>query len=189
MILKRLCFASITFTFFSCSRADKISITKVGELNFRRSYASFMNSFEKPNDTTYVNYVLDSLEKEKPTILSPLNELQKKLKSTLTKAGLVKGDSLLLDKVYAITSTDTIRLKSETGNDFKITTGFDTILLKQMLFIIGKDKYEKIDLEASNPVTLHIMNLFNGAYQDIIILSEWYIMNGDMYDISVYHVN
>jgi hypothetical protein len=186
MVVFRPFYISFLFAFFGCSQNETMSVKKVGEIRYRRSYASLMNQAGMETDTSNLNRSLDSISLEDPTL--DILGVDKDLIRKLEKIGLILKDTLLLDKVYEIPVTDTVKIKYTTGGFFTVTTAYDTLLGKNVLIISGNQGNEKIPLESSNPISLREVNLPGSIYKEMIILEEYYFMNGDMYNPEIFQV-
>jgi hypothetical protein len=104
----------------------------------------------------------------------------------LNKAGLMKADSLLLDKFKHITDTT---LKSRSGIALHLTTTNQTNSLQYTVKLLGGTDSSKFHLvDDVMDVKMTFSDLITGDFPEVIILRNYYIMNGDNYYINIYQI-
>jgi hypothetical protein len=157
----------------------KISIEKVGKLNFRKSYSGSNPDTEESNSWGYNNY---------DTLL--LRKFQ--------KLGLIDDAyNLILNKFWSFKKADLDSLSTE----FEIIDSLQRKLFCKLIWKEGPAKSRLIisDSKFSNSIGIEgsyymegikfmLLDIIPGGYKEIVILNEWYISNGDNSDIIIYEV-
>lgn len=161
--------------FSACKHSpNPITINSIDSLSFRRSYDGFENW---PEDRK------DFLENRDPngTIGSKL-----KTKIKLSKNGLIHNDSL---KLSYFKNLDSFVLKSNKGDSIKVFSNYMEGFSKYEIFVTDGSDTSKIQLSVDNPeIKFALIDFIPGNFPEIIILRNYYIMNGDNYDINIYQV-
>ena len=162
------------------------SVYKVGELRFRRSYAD--NQFRDMPEKEY-----DSIQKSNPRSYenSGTNFLKK-----FREFDLVNKDYELLRHKF----------KSNKTKDFELTANGkervvckivrpENINTKDLYYLVlsADSRSIKTTLEGhygilNEDIKYLIYDIIPGGYKEIIILYEYYIMNGDNSDVFIYEV-
>lgn len=111
------------------------------------------------------------------------------MKKRFAERGLVKDDQLLLSKFrfnpsadFQLTSPlkDTLSVKiTPTAEDFSLYT----------ISVTGKGRTARVDIpEYMQELKFTLPDMVPGGYKEIVILNEYYIMNGDNFDLLVYEI-
>lgn len=162
---------------------NKISINIVGELRFRRSYAN--SQFREISDKE-----IDSIGKSNPWIYAqPDTTLLKKLQ----EFGVVNNDCELLR----------FKFRSNQNKNFELNEKGKKPLSCSLIRLSNSDKYEliiqiddqvaKLQIEGgygllNEDIKYLLFDVIPGGYKEIIVLHEYYIMNGDNSDIYIYEI-
>jgi len=166
----------------------KISINKIGELQFRRSYAN--NQLMKMSDAEY-----EKIRRSNPW---GYDNHDTSLLKKFQKFGLVNKKYNLLLRNF----------KSQSKINFEHFTAefglWDSIQNKLVFrFIRNKDdsKYKlwitdnsinseiQIDGFYLEGLKFMVLDIVPGGYSEIVILNNYYIMNGDNSDIYIYEIS
>lgn len=151
----------------------------IGQVSFRRTYAGLENLSDVE---------LDSVEKTNPSFMYPTHTSEDTMLEILTKLGVVDKNDLLLDKI-SLRLRDTIlisdkNLQSDTAfinyNKNK-EAGTASIQIKN-----GKYVYS---IPIKDEVFSHTFSLFklNDTGKTLFaFINQYYIMNGDNYEVSIY---
>lgn len=151
----------------------------IGQVSFRRTYAGLENLSDVE---------LDSVEKANPSFMYPTHTSEDTMLEILTKLGVVDKNDLLLDKI-SLRLSDTIlisdkNLQSDTAfinyNKNK-EVGTASIQIKN-----GK-YFDSIPIK--DEVFSHTFSLFklNDTGKTLFaFINQYYIMNGDNYEVSIY---
>jgi hypothetical protein len=167
-----------------CSE-KKFSIQKVGELRCRRSYAAIR--FRDVPDKE-----LDSIENSNPSCYSDHDTI---LITKLQKFGL-------LDKEYGLTR---VMFKPSESKNFELAWGDRKIICQiarpadtkkydvyNLVAIIG-NKRSEIEIEGyytalNEDIKYLLLDIIPGGFKEIVVLNEYYIMNGDNSDLFIYEI-
>lgn len=169
-----------------CTKSKKnISITKVGELAFRRFYAGIQ--FNDMSDD-----ILDSIKNGNPSGFNQDTFLLKQLQGL----GLLNNQFDLLRPMFKIISTLQFELYNDKGE--KLTGEFKRPLKPNgsdlyNLIVTGEKQSFDLELEGhygmlNDDIKYLLLDVFPGGYKEIVILNEYYIMNGDNSDVYVYEI-
>jgi len=170
----RYLFSIILLSLFACTKVDKIAIVKIGDISFRRSYANHENMTKMQND---------SIELLNPELINSSN-LQ--LNSNLEKLGIVKNKRLELNNLKwnfsQITSKDL-------DSNFKFCrVYYDDKKACQVLEVKVNKGNLSFDLANENPVQFYSVDILKGGYKEIVVKEDYYIMNGDNYDLQIFQI-
>ncbi|MBI5857767.1 MAG: hypothetical protein HZB42_08950 [Sphingobacteriales bacterium] len=171
----------------SCTdkKSDNLSIQKVGELLFRRSYAAiqFRDVPEKE---------LDSIENSNPgTYANSDTVLLKKLQ----EFGLVDEKYGLIISMFHSNGTKSFELNSDEKKircRIERPADQDKYDLYNLVAVNG-NKRSKIEIEGhygvlNGDIKYLLFDIIPGGYKEIVILNEYYIMNGDNSDLYIYEI-
>jgi hypothetical protein len=162
----------------------KISIRFVDELDFRKSYADaqFMN-----NEKEIARYYEDQ-KKSNPLLVLGYGQ-NETLRKRFEELGIVKNEELLLHK-----------FKYHKRNNFQYTS-----VSKKKLNIRFRRTLEKIyetnlfvatDHDSSE-IAVHgflqnfkyaFLDIIPGGNKELVVMNEYYIMNGDNFDLTIYEI-
>ncbi|MFT3844516.1 MAG: hypothetical protein QM725_05655 [Lacibacter sp.] len=165
---------------FGCTSEERKQDYKYrGQVSFRRSYAGHENLSDKE---------LDSLRNANPLFMEQSNASEDTLLAILVKSGMVKENELLLDKISSELK-DTIFISSE-------KSGIDTAYISYnqtkesgmaVIHIRNGKLFDTIPI--SDEVFSHTFSLARLNYNTrlmFVFVNQYYIMNGDNYEVSVY---
>jgi len=159
------------------SRIDSLDV-----ISFRRSYVDHQNLTKKE---------LDKLYKSNPDLESYDEYKQKaKLFNELKKLKILEGDNdnlmLILKRFEDVYSKDVKYLDSEKQISFNYTSYFkksNSINIEIMKNNVLIEK--RIDFERENFVGIILEDVDNDGIKEILILLNYYIMNGDNYILMI----
>ena len=176
--------------FFSCKNEtkteNKISVSRiqsVAEISFRRSYVDHQNLSKE---------ALRELYKSNPSLenYDEFNQNQKLFKE-LEKLKILKGDKnnqmLLLKRFEDIYSKDVKYLDPQKKisfnylSDFSKSNSIDIKILKN-----NEVTEKKIDFGSDNFLGMILEDIDNDGIKEILILLNFYVMNGDNYILKIY---
>ncbi len=169
----------------------KLKIIKSGEFGFRRSYAAIQ--FRDVSDSE-----LDSIEKSNPWPIDfeNLNKTDSLLRLQLRSKGLLDSSYHLIRGKFPETVPLQFTLTDQKKKELQIsitdrTPGEITNLYN--LVLNYKKQKTVYELEAryggtNRDISYMIADLIPGGYPEIVVLNEYYIMNGDNSDIYIYEV-
>ncbi|RYZ26406.1 MAG: hypothetical protein EOO10_15630 [Chitinophagaceae bacterium] len=153
---------------------SNLSLLIVDSVRFRRSYADHLQWTAE--EEAYRSTCHPNLDETIDTALL----------KRLNKADLMKADSLLLDKFRHVTDTT---LKSRSGTTLRLTTTSQTNPLRYTVKLLGGTDSAKLHLvDDIMDVRLAFSDLIAGDFPEVIILRNYYIMNGDNYYINIYQI-
>lgn len=169
-----------------CSEKNKLSINKAGELQFRRSYAAIQ--FRDMSDQE-----LDSIEKSNPEPAAYTSKDTALLKR-FHEIGLV-DNKYALKRVMFVNGYKTFQL---TSSDNKISCHIvrpadstDSGLYD--LIVRNGNQRSIIRIEGhyggtNEDIKYLLLDIITGGFKEIVILEEYYIMNGDNSDLYIYEI-
>lgn len=150
-----------------------LKIEEICTLNFRRTYAGHENLSEKQLDKLYKENPR-LLTNDNPTILTKLNQLNLLENNDLicsmfenrnfTKEYLDNGQKLEVILKNETTTSGQIHLTAKKSNETATKT---------------------IDLEGARLIGAVLKDIDNDNVKEILMLSNYYVMNGDNYDLRI----
>lgn len=161
------------------SEGSKQQYKYLGEVSFRRTYAVSDNVSDA---------VMDSIGKSNPTFMNPASKEQVAMLSVLTKFQMADKSKLLLDRIsqnlkdtiyFAGNSSQTDTVYIQYSNNKEIGTA--AIKIKNRAFI---DSFPIKDEVFSHTFSLLKLNDTSGKL--FAFIDQYYIMNGDNYEVSIY---
>lgn len=167
-------------------KARVLSIHKAGELRFRRSYSDRM--FREMSDKE-----ADSIEKSNPRVYETSDST---LLKKIAEFGLVTRNYELIRNKFKFTKKSDFNL---TGNDVEDVSckivrpaNADTVDLYNLIATSGSYRSE-VEIEGhygvlNEDIKFLIYDVIQGGYQELLVLHEYYIMNGDNSDVFIYEV-
>ena len=159
----------------SKSIIHSIQIRCVDSLQFRRSFAPLDHVSQKE---------LEVLEKKYPNPNSNGYGNNILSQDKLNKLGLMRGDTLLLKRFQTIKN---FNLKSKSGEVLKAYTGYNKDHSSYNIRITYKKNSAAITLTNDiQEVKFAFVDFIHGGFNEIVILREYHIMNGDNYYIQIY---
>jgi hypothetical protein len=159
----------------------KLSIQKVGELRFRKSYSG--SSPDNESDNPWLYDKVDSSILKRFQELGLVNQTSQLLFKKFKSFKKIDYDHLnaefeIFDSINKKLYCKLIRREDNTYYDLLITNSFDSVKLKVDGFYVNADALKFM-----------LLDVINGGYQEIVILSDYYIINGDNSDIFIYEIN
>lgn len=182
-LFKTLLVLLVIYAFLNCQNKrrinNKIKLTQIGNIVFRRSYAGHLNWSDKK---------LDSVKKENPEFDVLLLDSLKDLIPNLEKVGLIQNGKLQLQKYYSGIE-DTINLVINGGNEAVIYKKYNEKLNSYTLQVLSENEISEVVLNSTgHNINLSQLDIFDDTYKEIFILNSFYFMNGDMYNLTIYKV-
>lgn len=176
--------------FWSC-KEDKLTITKAGDFAYRRSYAEIQ--FRDISDQE-----LDDIRSSNPMpIYLTLNHTDSLLMLQLQKNGILDTSYHLVRSKFPETVPLQFTMTNQNRNELKvsITDRIPGEVTNTYNLVLSNKKQKTIyELESrfggtSRDISYVLLDLIPGDYPEIVVLSEYYIMNGDNSDIYIYEVS
>jgi hypothetical protein len=174
--------------FCSC-REDKLTITNAGDFGFRRSYSEIQ--FRDISDQE-----LDSIRNSNPRSCDlPFNHTDSLLIFQFQKEGILDSSYHLIRSKFPDSVQKQFILTGKNGNQvqgaFIHPDGREPD--RYQLVITGRSNKAVFDLEehygaSTREISYCLLDLIPGGYPEIVVLNEYYIMNGDNSDIFIYQV-
>lgn len=173
--------------FISCKNENKIGIfgmkescriEKIADIGFRRSYADHQYLTDKQ---------LDSLYKTNPSLLNyKESEIEGELFINLEKLKILDGDGLIIKRFEEKNLENQNYLDRVNNIKFNYSSNFDQSNSINLRVENGKKVIKKkIEFENEHFVGIILEDIDNDRIKEIIILSTYYIMNGDNYDLII----
>jgi hypothetical protein len=158
-------------------KREVLKIEKIAEFGFRKSYA----------DHQYLNHKqLDSLYKTNP-ILSNYKESDKKeiTFTNLQKLKIINGNYLVeslfdKDNLKSEKYLDKEKIQFSYSSNFTESNSINLIIKKNK-----KKTEQKVEFHTENFVGILLVDLDNDKIKEIMILTKYYIMNGDNYNLII----
>lgn len=151
-----------------------MTLTQIENLSFRRSYAGHENLTDKQLDSLYETNPIP-LSKIKPNFLKQLNK-----NKILNKGGLVVEcfkdslDKKMLNR----------KIEINYSYDFKQSNSINILIKKD------NKKIEKhIDFDDTHFIGVKYVDLDNDNIEEILILENFYVMNGDNFELLIFKLN
>lgn len=161
-----------------CNQSNKSKLNYVGKAAFRRSYAGHEHWSEAK---------FDSVKKSNPTLMSMGDTTEQKALNILTEMGFAGKDELFISKVESILK-DTIVITNKKGSMDTAYINFNLKEVKASLYLQTLNSIDSIPID----YTEYSRRLFQKKLEPdqtfILYLNQYYIMNGDNYEISLYRV-
>ena len=175
--------------FWSC-KEDKLTITKAGDFTFRRPYAS-IQFWDGPNPQK-----VDSIRFSNPAIeWDSFSTKEEYLLADLSLSGILDPAVNLKREKFPENPGKEFKLLHENGHQaegkFRRQSGKQND--RYLLEISNKKSKAIFNLEESygtlnRDISYLILDLIPGGYPEIVVLNEYYIMNGDNSNIYIYEV-
>jgi hypothetical protein len=149
----------------------------VGQASFRRSYAGHENWSEAQ---------LDSAEKSNPFYLFSSDSSANHVLAILNRLGIGNKDELLLNKIEQDLK-DTITIVNNHADFDTICITYDIPHTRSSIQIKNKQSIDSIPIkDEAFSHTFNLVRLKDNSNPFIVFVNQYYIMNGDNYEISVY---
>jgi hypothetical protein len=172
------------FAFFSSCEFKKskhISIHYTGEIGFKRSYASI----QFVENEKEINEYLEKQHTNNPIFSDTDNN---SLKKQFERLGLTIDDDLLLSK-FVSTNKEENQIIDNKGNKIKVVFQQSPDTGERWLNILSGKDSSKIKIDAHfMDLQYSIIDVIPGRNKEIVVLSQYYIMNGDNFDFLVYEI-
>lgn len=173
----------------SC-KEETLTISKIGEFRFRRSYAD-IHFWEEADPRK-----IDSIRFSNPTIAGDsfsINESEILL--GLSQSGILDFGHNLIRQRFPESVNKAFKLTHEDGRQTEAAFIHPAGEEKDhYLLVISNNKSKAVfNLEEhygalNRDISYLLLDLMPGGYPEIVVLNEYYIMNGDNSDIYIYEV-
>jgi hypothetical protein len=178
-IIKLLVFSN--FFIYGCTESESERHYKyVGQVGFRRSYGGHENWSEAE---------LDSVEKSNPSYMVSSDSLAGKVLAILSRLGIGNNQELFLDKI-AKDLKDTITFINHSADIDTIYISYDIAHMRASIQIRNaqiKDSLPIKDEPFSH--TFSLVRFQSNSNPYVVFVNQYYIMNGDNYEVSIYEEN
>lgn len=152
----------------------------VGQASFRRSYAGHENWSEVQ---------VDSAKKSNPFCMSHYDSSANHVLAILNRLGVGNKDELLLNKIEQDLK-DTITIINHHSDIDTIFITYNMTHTRASIQIKNKQSIDSIPIkDESFSHTFNLVRLKDNSNPYIVFVNQYYIMNGDNYEISVYKKN
>jgi hypothetical protein len=182
----------ILLIFLSCKNETKIENVKkkhisridtLTEISFRRSYVDHQDLTKKELDELYKSnpYLEDY------TVYKQKTKLFNELKKIKVLEGNENDISLYTNRFEGIYSKDVKYLDSEKKISFKYSSDFTKS--NSIEIQISKNNVltkKKVDFGGDNFIGMILEDIDNDGVKEILILLNFYVMNGDNYILTIY---
>ena len=148
-----------------------MTLTTIESLSFRRSYAGHEHLTDKQLDSLYkTNPVLDY-------------EIKQSLSAKLNKKKILNGKELRIEKFKENLNKRTIGRKIEVSYsfDFKNANAINIVIKNS-----NEEIKKHVDFDTNNFVGVVYEDLNNDTIEEILILENFYMMNGDNFVLSIF---
>jgi hypothetical protein len=165
--------------FLGCTRYNTEQHLKyLGQVGFRKSYAGHQNWSEAE---------LDSVEKSNPYFMDAYDSSSRKIIDILAKLEIANTEQLLLDKIDEDLKDTIVLSDPGKGNDTAFIKYDTSMSLRTSIILRNKKILDSLPIErGSLPDVFRLINLNDRSNRFVILLNQYYIMNGYNYEISVY---
>lgn len=186
----KLLFPFFVMLFFWGCGEKKLTITKAGDFMFRRSYADIQFGIIDDHD-------VDSIMNSNPSLGGKLlNREDSVLLSGLRESGILDSSYNLVRSKFPESVPKQFRLTGKNGKQLECSFTHRTpaeFSDQYDLIISGKKQEVITELEEhygslNRDISYVLLDLIPGGYPEIVVLNEYYIMNGDNSDIFIYQV-
>lgn len=182
----------ILLIFLSCKNETKIEnvekkhisrIYTLTEINFRRSYVDHQNLTKKELDELYKSnpYLEDyTIYKQKPKLFNELKKIK-------VLEGNDNDISLYTNRFEDIYSKDVKYLDSEKKILFKYSSDFtQSNSIEIQILENNVLTKKKVEFGGDNFIGMTLEDVDNDGIKEILILLNYYVMNGDNYILTIY---
>ena len=165
----------------NCVQADRGSKVKViGTVGFRRSYAWY------PGKDMHV---YESEKKATPTLMKMFDSLEQKALDVLIKFEYSSTSEFFFDKIDTLLKDTVFTYNQIVAAEDTVFVNFDDRHQKAYLKIKGIGINDSVAVRwAMSRPCLYSASFKSDAYPYILYLNQYYIMNGDNYEITVFTV-
>lgn len=163
----------LVFVLSGCKKESHktMTLTQIETLSFRRSYAGHEHLTDKQLDSLYkTNPVLDY-------------EIEQRLSAKLNIKKILNGKELLIKKFNENLNKRTI------GRRIEVSYSFDFKKANAINISIKNDKekiIKHVDFDINHFIGVVYEDLDNDNIEEILILENFYIMNGDNFVVSIF---
>jgi hypothetical protein len=161
------------------SQGIKQHYQHIGQVSFRRTYAGLENLSDAE---------LDSVEKTNPSFMYPTRTSEDTMLTILTSLGVAVKDDLLLDKITSRLK-DTIYISTTNLQIDTVYIGYSQTKETGTATIQVKNGKNVDSIPIKDEVFSHTFSLFelNDNKKPLFaFINQYYIMNGDNYEVSLY---
>ncbi len=182
----------ILLIFLSCKNETKIEsverkhtpkVNTLTEISFRRSYVDHQNLTKKELDELYKSnpYLEDyTIYKQEPKLFDELKKIK-------VLEGNDNDISLFISRFENIHSKDVKYLDSGKKISFKYLTDFTKSNSIEIEILKNKvSTKKKVDFDNDNFIGMILEDIDNDGVKEILILLNFYVMNGDNYILTIY---
>lgn len=150
---------------------------RIGEVTFRRSFAGHEN---------WTPSELDSVQRSNPTTTTDPGASGSPAFDVLRSMGLTSGEALLLDSTGQ-DLRDTIMVPNHGSGMDTVYIEKDTITWQMAIRINSGSTTDRIPIEkVSSSFVAYLVPSRRGDQPFIAVLQQYYIMNGDNFEVAVY---
>ena len=151
-----------------------MTLTQIENLSFRRSYVGHENLTDEK---------LDSLYETNPI---PLSKIKPNLLKQLNKNKILNNEGLVVECFKDSLDKKMLNRKIEINYsyDFKQSNSINILIKKD------NKKIEKhIDFDDTHFIGVKYVDLDNDNIEEILILENFYVMNGDNFELLIFKLN
>lgn len=163
--------------------SGRVSLRRVGVIEFRRSFAGMQFSQGKKEQEAY----LQREEKANPTLGSV--QPDSTLFYQLQKFGFIKNNELLLKKFHQTASST--KLIDSRGQALTIRFAFlkGRLDAYQITAFKGNDSASQQTYSYTEALRYTFLDLAPGGNKELLLLNTYYVMNGYNFDVEIYEIS
>ncbi len=171
-----------TEEFLTVRTSPPISIVFAGSVGFRRSYADI----QFMEDEKEIEKYLDKQRKSNPA--SADYSSNKFLLTQFEKFGIVTGNQLLLHKLK-LSSKENFSFRDSSGKNINVHFTYSLENGDHGINIYSGKDSSKVKVDAHYiDLKYCLLDIIPGGNKEIVVLNEYYIMNGDNFELLVYEI-
>jgi hypothetical protein len=158
-------------------KQGQLSIKQVGKLRFRRSYAGHEQLTDRE---------VEKMRKARPTLY---NNFDKDLRDKMESYGFINENELLLTK-FKYDTAAVVEIKDQAGHIIKARFQNDPAdFARYTLIVTQSTRIAAIRIsDYVQELKYRLLDIITGGYPEIVLLNEYYIMNGDNFDLLVFEI-
>ncbi|MGN6164388.1 MAG: hypothetical protein ACTHOF_07600 [Flavisolibacter sp.] len=167
------------FYFLGCTPPASERHSKyLGQVAFRQSYAGHEN---------WSGAEIDSAESSNPYYLDAHGNSGQKIVDILAALKIASTDQLFLDKIGHNLKDTVVFSAYNNGNDTAFIKYDASKTLRASIILRNKKLLDSVPIERGTlPDVFHLIDLKGKSNRFIVLLDQYYISNGNNYEISVY---
>jgi hypothetical protein len=157
----------------------KLGYHYIGHVSFRRTYAGLENLSDAQ---------IDSVEKTNPSFMFPTHTSEDTMLAILTRLGMADKNELLLDKITS-SLKDTIYIPTSNSQADTIYIKYHETRERGTATIQIQNGKAVDSIPIKDEVFSHTFSLFklsDNTKPLFAFINQYYIMNGDNYEVSLY---